>query len=139
MNSSPKRKGEYSREEVDAAFARAFELRDANQMDEASREFERVLTQYPEASAAWAAHGEVRWSVNDLEGAIKCFCRAVALVPKHPIASQALFHALLESGRRREAEHEAGRFLALVRAKQVKDVPAELVEMYEMYVDDTSS
>ena len=45
----------------------------------------------------------------------------------------------LESGRRREAEHEAGRFLALVRAKQVKDVPAELVEMYEMYVDDTSS
>ncbi len=126
----------YDQEEADAAFERAFKLRDSGDSKNAIASFRTALSKYPDEVAGWLVLGGLLRDSHEYTEALECMQRAVALRPGLALASRGLFHTLLNVGRDADAISEARRFLALAARGGVKTFPGDLRSLYEDYDHD---
>jgi predicted Zn-dependent protease len=98
-------------EEFNTRFRKASALRDKGEFSAAETILRDLLELRPNEKALWVVVGHLRWEQNDIQDAIKCFRKAVALDPALELASLGLYHTLWSSGQKEEALEEMKRFI----------------------------
>lgn len=107
--------------------ALGFIARTQRKLDEAEREYNVAHEKDPNAADPLQNLGEVRLEMGNVNGAIECFERVIALKPDHPEAHYTYSRALIKLGRTEEARRELATHQKLAKqARESIGVPSSM-------------
>ena len=109
----------------------AIDLRDAGRVSEAVEMLKDVITRAPNRELAFLVLGGILWDEERREDALRCFQSAVKLNPVLEMASQGVFHVLMEMNEVERAFDEVRRFLALADSQDYRRIIFDLAHSRE--------
>lgn len=126
--------------EVEKLFDDAIASRDSGDLEAAVEKFSSFIGKCPDFGPAYTLKGAILDDLGLLDEAIVCFRKGVELKPLSELASLALYHALWDTGDRRGALAEMGRFFAAGGiSKDYDEMLDEIEELLKSVQDETAS